>query len=738
MTVTDAAGGGPATEAAPEVEESDEQPAGRERRRVPAIFRHPHRWWLAAILTVNGAMELWDLQRMGLQNTFYAAAAWSAGKSWHAFFFAGLDPVGGAMIDKPPLSSWAQGLSIRVFGFNSSALLLPQAAMGIACSALLYLAVRRLCGTTAGLLAAAAMTLTPVGVWMFKGDGPDPLLVLLLVAAAYLLIRALGSGGIWWMVACGAAVGFAFNAKMLEAMIVLPGLVLAVLVCGVGSLVKRVAGLLAAGASMVVTGLWWMVVVQLTPAADRPYVSSTNSNSVFDLAFGYNGAQRLGLSSSSLRTSDRLFVGPMGLLISFLLPAALLAIPVLLMGPRGGRRSPYRAAGVLFGGWLLAGAVTLTYSSGLINSYYVLVIAPPIAALVAAAGVGLWRHIQEPAAAIPLTLMVAASAVWGTIELHSDSRLPAWVPLLVGTAGLTLTALTLRAAVSRSAQPGSAQPGSSGSSSGAAQPAVRTRLLSGSSAIMLLVAVLLPTATAAMAEVGTVHEPPMFFSHQSGLLAALTGDTSNAAYVAAVAGGRQAAELELQTGRAVLDIGGYRGLNSLPTLPVLEHLVLTHQIRYFIRPIGPPAHPALHRLARPTAARGIAADAHRARAGAKAAHPPLHRVASRSRVANSAARTTAAQTARARITAAHAIASRTQARRAVVVVHRYAPSLAAQFTSWVIAHYRLVYSDGSDNLYDLSQPIPPAPQHRTSHLTRTPARHTAKVIGKPIRYARKS
>ncbi len=730
---------------ATEPEPADVTPAGsdatgRTGPRHP-LLTHPHRWCLAAILLVNGAMELWDLQRMSWQNTFYAAAAWSAGTSWHAFFFAGLDPVGGASIDKPPLSSWVQGLSIRVFGFNPTALLLPQVAMGLGCSALLYLTVRRLGGTAAGLLAAAAMTLTPVGVWMFKGDGPDPLMVLMLVAASYFLVRALDSGGIWWMVACGAAVGFAFEAKMLEALIVLPGLVLTYLICGGGRLVKRLAGLIAAGGTMLVTGLWWMVVVQLTPAADRPYISSTNTNSVFDLAFGYNGAARLGLTAASLRTSDRLFIGPMGLLISYLLPAALLAVPVLLLAPGGGRQNRSRAAGLLFGTWLLAGAITLTYSTGLINVYYVLVIVPPIAALVAVAGVGLWRHKDEPGAVIPLTLMVAATAVWGTVELRADQRLSGWVSLAVAVVALTLTALTLRRTLSPSDRRQDLP--TSGSPEAVPTKSSRVRLLSGSAAVMVLVAVLLPTATASLAEVGTVHEPPMLFAHQNGILAALSADRSTTGFAGAVFGGRQAAELELQTGRAVLDIGGYHGGNTLPTLPVLEHLVLTGQIHYFVRSIASTptrAHPLTHRSAGPTAlrnfeaeTRSVTAKATRQRAGtaqSAALNSATRRAAvesaARRTAAESAARRAAAQSAARRAaaqSAARRAAAQSAARRAAAHLAAHG-SLASRFTAWVTAHYQVVYSDGSDDLYNLYLPVRPIVP-RSHHLTRTPARQTA-------------
>ena len=57
---------------------------------------------------------------------------------------------------------------------------------------------------------------------MFRFNNPDALLVLLLVAGAYCLIRALEGAGTRWILAAGAMIGFAFLAKMMQAFLVLP------------------------------------------------------------------------------------------------------------------------------------------------------------------------------------------------------------------------------------------------------------------------------------------------------------------------------------------------------------------------------------------------------------------------------------------------------------------------------------------------------------------------------------
>jgi hypothetical protein len=208
-----------------------------------------------------------------------------------------------------------------------------------------------------------------------------------------------------------------------------------------------------------------------------------------------------------------------------------------------------------------------------------------------------------------------------------------------------------------------------------------------------------------------VHEPPMLFAHQTSILAALSDDRSTTGFAAAVIGGRPAAELELQTGRPVLDIGGYHGANTLPTLPVLKRMVSTRQIHYFVRSILPPQ--ARRRVDyppdRPAARRTFDAVTHpvaAATAGANSATVPAK-----------VERRAAAGPAAMRRTAAHLPAH---------------GSVVSQFTAWVAAHYRLVSSNESDDLYNLYLPVRPSRPLGGSMMP-TAARHTADSTGRPSR-----
>jgi 4-amino-4-deoxy-L-arabinose transferase-like glycosyltransferase len=226
-------------------------------------------------------------------NDFYAAAVQAGTQSWKAWLFGSLDSGNAITVDKPPASLWVMVLSARIFGFSSWSLLVPQALMGVASVALLRAAVRRWAGPGTGLLAGAALAVTPAAVLMFRFDNPDALLVLLLVAATYATVRAIDAVSVrastWWLVAAGAAVGFGFLTKMGQALLVVPAFGLVYLVAGPTRLRTRLLQLLAALGSMIVSAGWFVALVELWPADSRPYVGGSTTNSLLELALGYNG-----------------------------------------------------------------------------------------------------------------------------------------------------------------------------------------------------------------------------------------------------------------------------------------------------------------------------------------------------------------------------------------------------------------------------------------------------------------
>ncbi len=82
---------------------------------------------------------------------------------------------------------------------------------------------------------------------MFRFNNPDALMVLALVAAAWMLVRAIEDGRTKWLVWCGALIGLAFLAKMLQAFLVLPAFAGAYLVAGPVLLRRFIGGSLGGG-----------------------------------------------------------------------------------------------------------------------------------------------------------------------------------------------------------------------------------------------------------------------------------------------------------------------------------------------------------------------------------------------------------------------------------------------------------------------------------------------------------
>ena len=433
---------------------------------------------LIALLGVTLLLYVWDLGRNGYANDFYAAAVQAGTKSWKAFFFGSFDTSNFLPVDKTPASLWVMEISGRIFGFSSWSMLVPQALEGVASVAILYAAVKRWFGPGAGLLAGAVLALTPVAALMFRFNNPDALLVLLMTAAGYAVTRALerDRGATRWLVLAGVLVGFAFLAKMMQAFLVIPGFGLAYLWAGPARLRKRLWQLAAALGGVVAGAGWWVLIAELTPAADRPYFGGSTNNNILELALGYNGLGRLngtetgsvGWNSSSVGGRGgmgsnfggatgifRLFSSEFGGQISWLLPAALLALVALLwVSRRAARTDRTRAFALIWGGWLLVTAVTFSYMQGIIHPYYMVALAPAIGALVGVGGMSLWARGLGWLGRGTLAAGVLGTAIWSYVLLN---RAPTWLPWLrwlILAAGIAAVVAILAGGLVRGGQDG--------------------------------------------------------------------------------------------------------------------------------------------------------------------------------------------------------------------------------------------------------------------------------------------
>ncbi|MEV4112366.1 glycosyltransferase family 39 protein [Nonomuraea sp. NPDC049695] len=398
------------------------------------------RWAPAALLLGTAVLYVWGLGASGWANSFYAAAVQAGSQSWKAFFFGSSDAANAITVDKTPASLWPMVLSVRLFGLNSWAMLVPQALMGVGAVALVYASVRRLFTVWAGLLAGAVMALTPVAVLMFRFNNPDALLVLLLTAAGYCVVRAQERGATRWLVLAGTAIGFAFLAKMLQAFLVLPGFALVYLITAPVAFWRRVRQLLLAGAAMVVSAGWWLLAVALVPASERPYIGGSQTNSVLELALGYNGIGRLngadygGLGNLNQQAGWlRMFDTEAGGQISWLLPSALVLLAAATwLTRRAPRVDPVRAAFWVWGSWLVVTGLVFSLMQGIFHAYYTVALAPAIAVLVGMGAAMLWERRSFRF----LAMVTAGTAVWSYVLLSRSADWNSWLGVVVLVAGL--------------------------------------------------------------------------------------------------------------------------------------------------------------------------------------------------------------------------------------------------------------------------------------------------------------
>lgn len=550
------------------------------------------KWMLPVLLVLTGALYLFGALHNGMANSYYAAAVQAASQDWAAWLFGSLDAANYVSVDKPPLATILMGLSARLFGFSSFSMLLPSVLAGVGSVWLVYAAVKRQFGFMSAAIAGMVLVMTPVAALMFGFNNPDAILTLMLTASGYAFLRSLeGKRPLMWLGLAGLFTGLAFNTKMLQGLMVLPAMVVVYLVFAKPPIVKRFLHVIFAGVITMMSTLWWSVLVWLTPAGSRPWVGSTNDNNIWSLIFGYNGLGRLlggrgggggpggghgpgGTGFGGQTGIFRIFNNDFGPNIAWLLVLALagggLMLWILRKTPRTNRG---RAAVIFWMLWLLIHIVIFSMTSGVIHPYYVVVMAPAVAALVGISLPFLWgAYVRRKPYAWLLPVLVGVTAVTTVIILGYASTMMwlMWIVGLLGLAGMIGLFVNLYAP--------------------------RRWLQNLAIVTALATCTLAPTvytlSTVNVAHTGSIptagpNSTAMRGSNNessqanSQLVQYLVEHQNGATWLVAVASANESAAIQLTSGQPVMAVGGFNGSDTPLTLEQFKQLVKAGKVKYY-------------------------------------------------------------------------------------------------------------------------------------------------------------
>lgn len=248
------------------------------------------RFSLTVLLLYSGFTNLWGLANVE-RSDYYAAISKSMSLSFSNFIFGAMDPAGTVTVDKIPASFWIPALLVKIFGFSTLSVTLPNALAGIAVTFLLTFVVKKYYGMTAGLIVGSILATTPILVAVSRSNQPYPIYFLLIAIAIRYSIIALNESSTKDLIWAGIWIGIAFNSYMLLAWVLWPPLILGYLFTN-QQLHLKIRSLYTAGlVSFLVSGIW-ILLATLVPASKRPYLGGTNTNSALEIVFGYNGIGR--------------------------------------------------------------------------------------------------------------------------------------------------------------------------------------------------------------------------------------------------------------------------------------------------------------------------------------------------------------------------------------------------------------------------------------------------------------
>ncbi|MFD0694616.1 glycosyltransferase family 39 protein [Paenibacillus sp. GCM10027628] len=625
---------------------------------------------LVAIALLAAVLNMYGIWKDNTVNGYYTAAVTSMLQSFHNFFFASFDPAGYVTVDKPPVTFWIQTLSAYLFGMHGWSVILPQALAGVGSVLLMYFIIKPTFGKTSARLASLVFACTPIAAAVSRTNNVDSMLVFTLVLATWMLMRGVRRGKWGWVVAAFAMIGVAFNMKMLQAYMIVPAFYLFYIFANKVNWKSKLKVLTGATAVLISLSLSWAVIVDSIPADKRPYMGSSQTNSVLELAFGYNGVSRLtgnkgpggggtrpdsgqfkqdegrtrdGASDGNSKRSTqdsiasmaqdgvtaptgqdgqmpgfdgqggpqggfpggqvggpggnggggafntgkagplRLFQSALSGQISWVLPFAVFGALALLIGIR--RKKPLTAKqfeALFWLAWLLPAAAFFSVA-GFFHQYYLIMLAAPIAALAGAGWTELWSYYRDRSG-WKMWLMPAAIAVTTAFEVYIiypyHQQIGAGWATGVGIAGAAAALLLVVALKKEKLAHTAAMLGLLALLVAPLYWAATPLLYGGNS--------MLPEAGPNLKQSSGIGGNRMGGSSEvnSQLLDYVTKNNTGETYLFAVSRATEASSYIIQTGKAVMAMGGFSGSDPILTVDKLKQMVANKEIKYFLLSSG--------------------------------------------------------------------------------------------------------------------------------------------------------
>lgn len=574
-------------------------------------------------------LRLWHLDQNGYGRQYYAAGVRSMVGNLHCFLFNAFDPAAFVSLDKPPVALWLQVASAKILGFSAFSVLLPQVLEGLVAVVLIHRLVARRFGETAALVAALCLALTPISVAVDRSNNTDSCLIMVLLIAAWAVIRATEIASARLLVLAMALVGIGFNVKMAAALVVAPTFILVYLLGAPDLSIRQRLTHLALSAGVLVTvSLSWVTVFDLTPPAERPYAGSTKHNSMLELALLHNGLNRFvqrpsdhvsgdtapessdldsaadtgtpswtrtnQQSSSStalwdqaptvvLRLATPFHAAQMGWWLPLVIAGAVLGA---LPWRRNRRLTAAQSNLVVWGGWALSYAIIFSFAGGVFHTYYLAVLGPPLAALSGIGWAALWRRYCDRSwrPGMPTALLVTAA--WQLYVEHDYVQWPFddWRGLLlaVSVAGLMLAGIGMLVLPQR--MMGGRVPATLAGLGLLAALVMPTAWAL--STVLVRPNVAAPAANIAALSGGSIGDSTVVESRATArararkLLGFLRANRRTERFFVAVPNAMQAAPIIVRTGEPVMAMGGYLGRDPILTPGKLERLVEIGDIRF--------------------------------------------------------------------------------------------------------------------------------------------------------------